>query len=358
MAKFLHCQRRPGILLKLDITKAFDTVSWPFLLEVLTHLGIGHRWRTLLCNLLHSSSTRVILNGELGDQIRHRCGLRQGDPLSPMLFIIAMDVLTSLVEKVDYMGLLEPLATRWTGHHVSICADDVVLFASPKQQDLRVIKDIITCFGSASGLKTNMLKSSIIPIPCEESQQMQARDEMGCELADFPCRYLGLPLSLHRLTKEDLQPILDKIADSLPGWKASMLATSGRLALFRAVLTAILIYLLLPLDVPKWFIKAVDKYRCQFLWRGRKELRGGHCPVNWERVTRPLQFGGLGIHNLQILSWALRMRWAWLKRTDTCRPWAMFDVQIPANAISMFEISMIAWIGDGVHIILDRQMVA
>lgn len=70
MAQFLNRQKRPHILLKLDITKAFDTVSWPFLLKVLTHLGFGHRWHTLLCNLLHTSSTRV-LNGEPGSTIHH-----------------------------------------------------------------------------------------------------------------------------------------------------------------------------------------------------------------------------------------------------------------------------------------------
>lgn len=65
-AKFLHGQGKPCMLLKLNITKAFDTVSWPFLLEILTHLGFGSRWRGLLCNLLYTSSMRVLLNGEPG----------------------------------------------------------------------------------------------------------------------------------------------------------------------------------------------------------------------------------------------------------------------------------------------------
>lgn len=79
---------------------------------------------------------------------------------------------------------------------------------------------------------------------------------MECDLASFPCRYLGLPLSLRRLTATDLQPILDRIVDALSGWKVALMATSGKLMVVTAVLTAIPIYLLIALDVPKWFIKA------------------------------------------------------------------------------------------------------
>jgi hypothetical protein len=89
--KFLHKRRISSLLLKLDISKAFDSVSWAFLLEILTHLGFGPVWRNLISNLLFTSSTQVLLNGSPGNHIFHRRGLRQGDPLSPMLFVLVMD---------------------------------------------------------------------------------------------------------------------------------------------------------------------------------------------------------------------------------------------------------------------------
>lgn len=107
---------------------------------------------------------------------------------------------------------------------------------------------------------------------------------MDCEVASFPCKYLGLPLSLTRLKAVDLQPILDKLADRLPGWKVALLDKSGRLILVKAVLTAIPLYLLVALEVPRWFIKAIDKLRRSFLWIGRQDTRGGQCLVAWERV--------------------------------------------------------------------------
>jgi hypothetical protein len=95
--KDLHLQKEARVLLKLDISKAFDSMSWSFLLEVLQYLGFGPVWCNLLSKLLRSSSTRVLVNGEPGDLIFHQRVLRQGDLLSPMLFILVMDVLNSMV---------------------------------------------------------------------------------------------------------------------------------------------------------------------------------------------------------------------------------------------------------------------
>ena len=75
------------------------------------------------------------------------------------------------------------------------------------------------------------------------------------------------------------------------------------------VLTAMLIYLVMAIDLPQWAIKAIDKIRRSYLWRGRKEARGGHCLVAWEIACSPTELGGLGISNLRNLGWALRARW-------------------------------------------------
>jgi hypothetical protein len=217
--KALQRQKISSLFLKLDISKAFDSVSWSFLLEVLSHLGFGVSWCNLVSNLLSTSSSRILLNGEPGEIIQHRRGLRQGDPLSPMLFILTMDVLNSLFVKASEEGLLQPLSPRVAGQRLSLYADDVALFIRPDETELQVTKEILNVFGRASGLQTNFQKSSIIPIHCDEDCLQPVRDTLQCNDADFPCTYLGLPLSNKKLRKSDLMPWIEKVADKLPGRK-------------------------------------------------------------------------------------------------------------------------------------------
>lgn len=108
----------------------------------------------------------MLLNGSLGDFIKHRRGLRQGDPLSSMLFILVIDVLSSLFDKAGRMGLLHALDNSNVKNRVSIYVDDVVMFIKLAEEDLSCTKVILDGFGEASGLLANMQKNYVIPIRC------------------------------------------------------------------------------------------------------------------------------------------------------------------------------------------------
>jgi hypothetical protein len=248
-AATLHRHKIPALLMKLDIAKAFDSVSWPFLVSVLRQRGFGNRWIRWILLLLRSASTKVLVNRYAGDAFRHARGLRQGDPLSPLLFVIVMDALAGMFRLAEQLGVLESLRLAGIKHRISLYADDLVVFARPEPRDLQAVHAILRCFGGASALHVNLSKSASAPIRCSSALVDSIAPDIACPLMQFPCVYLGLPLSIGRLCKGDLQLVLDKLAAKLPHWKARLLTKEGRVTYVHAIMTASVVYQLLALDM-------------------------------------------------------------------------------------------------------------
>jgi hypothetical protein len=121
------------------------------------------------------------------------------------------------------------------------------------------------------------------------------------------------------LPQDQIQPYVDRLARRFPMWKGSLLDVQGRLILVKAVMTALSIYIMMALDLPKWAIDAMEKLCRGFPWCAKESARGGSCPLSF--VCTPTKFGGLGIHNLHLLNDALRMKWLWLNRQGEIRSW-------------------------------------
>jgi hypothetical protein len=151
------------LLLKLDIAKAFDSVRWEYLLEVLQQLGFGQHWRDLMTLIWSTTSSRIMLNGILGRPIKHGRGLRQGDSLSPMLFILVMDPLYKLLDMAMQQGLLTPIGVDPIKFRTSLYANDAMLFLKPIPSDVTNLQHLLHQFGMGIGLCTNIQKSKKFP---------------------------------------------------------------------------------------------------------------------------------------------------------------------------------------------------
>ncbi|WVZ69147.1 LOW QUALITY PROTEIN: hypothetical protein U9M48_017983 [Paspalum notatum var. saurae] len=293
---------------KVDIARAFDSVSWPFLLELLEHLGFPRRWRDWISLLLQASSTKILLNGNPGRRICHARGLRQGDPLSPMLFVLVMGVLNALIKLAEEIGLLSPLGQQAIRSRASLYADDLVIFVRPARQDLLALRSILDVFAGCSGLCPNLVKCSATPIRCSDEELVRVQSILGCQLTQFPCPYLGVPLSTRKLSRSLEQELVDKVARRIPRWKGKLLSVAGRLVLIKSTLSAIPVHISIATCLFGWAIRAIDRLRRAFLWSGSDILGCGHSKVAWPTLCRPVEYGGLGITDLSLLGLALRVR--------------------------------------------------
>jgi hypothetical protein len=268
------------LFLKLDITKVFDSVRWEYLLDVMEKVGFGQRWRDIISIVWGCTTSRILLNGIPRKPIRHGRGLRQGDPLSPMLFILAMDPLQRMLEKATQAGLLTPIGAEPIKFRTSLYADDAALFIRPTISDVTNVTQVLLAFGDATDLKTNLQKSEIFPISFLDEEVEPMTNVFQASQAHFPCKYLGLPLHIGKTRRDDEQELIDKIGARLSGWKGRLITRAGRLTLINSVLSSIPVYYMTSFTLSKWAIKCIDWTRRNFLWSGTEEVRAGRCWVN------------------------------------------------------------------------------
>jgi retron-type reverse transcriptase len=247
----MHKRGQPALFIKLDISRAFDSINWAYLLDVLKALGFSQRWRDWIALILGSSSSKIIINGEQTNRINHKRGVRQGDPLSPFLFILAMDPLQRMIDKAAQARLLGSVLPKGAKLRCSLYADDVAVFVRADKTDLKVLKTILEVFEGCLGLKINFDKTEIFPIRYPESFWSNLVEVFLGKYANLPGKYLGLPLHFRKIKRISLQPLLEKINNRLAGWKGRLLSKAGRETLVKSVLTDQPIYHLTIFPVQK-----------------------------------------------------------------------------------------------------------
>jgi mannosylglycoprotein endo-beta-mannosidase len=347
VVKKAHKTKRPLIFLKLDIAKAFDSLNWGYLLRVLTQMGFGQRWRNIISLLLGSASSRIMLNGKLGAPFSHKRGLRQGDPLSSMLFILAMESLQCLFEQATAQEVLTPIKLRVARLRASFYADDAALFVNPIKNDILAVQQILKLFGDASGLRTSLKKCVAYPVACDGIDLATILQDFSGAQGVFPCRYLGLPLGFRKPRKIDVQPLFDSAVSSLKGWRGILMTKKGRLTLINSVITSIATYFLTIFPAEKWIIKSFNKLWRNVLWTPDEEASRGKCLVSWQKICASTIYGGLGIKDMQAFSRALRLRWEWFRWNDRDQPWVGTETPCDQSDKDLFTACTSISIGNG-----------
>jgi hypothetical protein len=177
-------------------------------------------------------------------------------------------------------------------------ADDTLLLVRAEVTDIRRLKAVLNKFASATGLKINYNKSTLVPMHVPPAKLQRIVRLLQCQQGTFPQVYLGLPLSNVKLNLSAFTPLIAKVDKRLSGWQAALLNHQGRLVLVNSVLDGLVTYMMQALALPPGVIDLIDSRRRAFLWSGKDKTSGAKCLVNWEDVQRPKSQGGLGVKNL------------------------------------------------------------
>ncbi|KAL2240785.1 UNVERIFIED_CONTAM: hypothetical protein Sindi_0719700 [Sesamum indicum] len=245
----------PRCALKVDIRKAYDTVEWDFLLAVLQLFGFPPKFTRWIEECVSTTSFSIGFKGKPHGFFTGARGLRQGDPLSPYLFVLDMQFTYHLKcesSKIFQLGF----------------ADDLLLFCRADFDSIRVFKEGLDWFAEVSGLWLNVQKTHLTISRLAQELKDQMLEILGFQEGHLPIRYLGLPLISSRLSIPDRQPLISKIDARISGWEGISLSYAGRVQTIKSMLSALSLYYASAFILPKKVINEIEKRLKNFLWKG------------------------------------------------------------------------------------------
>ncbi|KAJ4769205.1 RNA-directed DNA polymerase (reverse transcriptase)-related family protein [Rhynchospora pubera] len=297
--------------LKLDLFKAFDTVEWRCIREVLQAINMPQNIVNLIYSAMSSAKFTIKLNGVKGDGFFTATrGLRQGCPLSPYLFILATEILSKLlnqaVQDSEIEGIqLSPGATQITH---ALYADDLIVSGNVQLQEIQTLRGLLQQFQAITGLKENPEKSHVW---FSHATKPEDRDRIlnvfSVKCAPEETSYLGCPISTKRYRVRHFQDLKERILNRISGWKLNNLSFAGRVELLRAVLQSIPMHVMATQQLPKQVLHQLTSTFKKFIW-GKVGHDRYMAFLSWDKLCSTFQNGGLNLRDIYSLNTAWLMK--------------------------------------------------
>ena len=288
----LQRKKIDGVLFKIDFEKAYDKVKLSFLQQTLRMKGFSQKWCEWIARFVQGGSVGIKVNDDIGHYFQTVKGLRQGDPLSPILFNLVADMLAVLISRAKEDGQIGGLVPHLVEGGVSILqyADDTILFLEHDLAKAVNMKLILSFFEQLSGLKINFHKSEIYCFGKAKDMQAEYQHIFGCESGSLPFKYLGSPIHYRKLLNKEWKMVEDRFEKKLGAWIGKMLSYGDRLVLINSVLTSLPMFLFSFFEVPIGVRKRLDFYRSRFFWQSDQKKRKYRL-TKWNIICRPKEQG-------------------------------------------------------------------
>nr|XP_043616324.1 uncharacterized protein LOC122588274 [Erigeron canadensis] len=257
-------KRKKLLLFKIDFAKAYDSLSWDFLFYMLHIMRFGDKWISWIKACLSSTKSSVLINGNPTEEFPIQRGLRQGDPMAPFLFIIAIEGLHIAIDNLARNGLFESAKINQISVSHLFYADDVMIVGEWSENNLVNISNALRFFYGISGLKINFEKSTVIGVGVHQDNVSHLANYIGCKAEKLPFKYLGIPIGASSKRISTWEPIISKFQKRLTGRKANLMSIGGRSTLISSVLGSLGNYFLSIFCMPKAVVRKLESLRASF----------------------------------------------------------------------------------------------
>jgi ribonuclease HI len=309
--------KRTGIdnyaAVKLDMSKAYDRVEWEFLRRMMLKMGFNEQWVDTIMMCVSTVAYQIKINGELSDVIVPGRGLRQGDPLSPYLFLICAEGFSTLLNAAEQNGDLSGVKVCNGAPSVNhlLFADDSLLLLKADERSANHLRNILQLYEECSGQMINKEKSSIMfSKNTGEVARERFKSALGIPVEAMNEKYLGLPVYMGRSRAKTFAYLKDRIWKKLQGWMEKLLSKPGKEVLIKAVAQAIPTYAMSCFDLTKTLCDDISSMIGRYWWANQDNEKKMHW-LSWDTLCKRKDAGGLGFRDLHNFNLAMLARQGW-----------------------------------------------